>query len=332
MRPCATEAGASRDQHLVESFLEMMSAERGAGRNTLDAYRRDLAQYGLFLSRRGASAAHATTNDVRAYLAHVKSVGRAGSTQARRLSAVRQFHRFLYGEGIATGDPAAIVEAPSRSRALPKTLSVEEVDRLIATARERCDRAAGPARLRALRLYCLIELLYATGLRVSELVALPLTAALTKDRFLIVRGKGGRERLVPLSQPARDAMAAYLAAYLAAGSAPSGRSMAGRRMAGQWLFGTHASSGHLTRQHFGAELKDVAAAAGLDARAVSPHVLRHAFASHLLAGGADLRTVQQLLGHADITTTQIYTHILSQRLHDIVENHHPLARRRREAS
>ncbi len=321
MRPCVTEAGSSRDRHLVDSFLEMMSAERGAGRNTLEAYRRDLAQYGLFLSRRGASAAHATTSDVRAYLAHVKSVGHAGSTQARRLSAVRQFHRFLYGEGIATADPAAIVEAPSRLRPLPKTLSLAEVDRLIAIARERAERAAGPARLRALRLYCLIELLYATGLRVSELVALPLAATLTQDRFLMVRGKGGRERLVPLSQPARDAIDAYLAAR----SAPSGR-----RVTSQWLFGSHASSGHLTRQHFGAELKELAEAAGLDARAVSPHVLRHAFASHLLAGGADLRTVQQLLGHADITTTQIYTHILSQRLHDIVESHHPLARRRRE--
>jgi integrase/recombinase XerD len=331
MRRCATEAGATRatnrDGHLVDSFLEMMSAERGAGRNTLEAYRRDLEQYGQFLSRKGLAAADATTGDIRAYLAHVKASGHAGSTQARRLSAVRQFHRFLYGEGIAAADPAAIIEAPRRSRPLPKTLGIAEVDRLLATARERAGSASGPARLRALRLNCLIELLYATGLRVSELVALPLGAARTQDRFLIVRGKGGRERLVPLSEPSRQTMADYLAAVEAAGRAPQGR-----RNASQWLFSSHADSGHLTRQHFAAELKDLAAAAGLDPRAVSPHVLRHAFASHLLAGGADLRTVQQLLGHADIATTQIYTHVLSQRLRDVVETHHPLARRPPQAS
>ena len=330
MRRCATEAEATRatnrDGHLVDSFLEMMSAERGSGRNTLEAYRRDLEQYGQFLSRKGLAAADATTGDIRAYLAHVKASGHAGSTQARRLSAVRQFHRFLYGEGIAAADPAAIIEAPRRSRPLPKTLGIAEVDRLLATARERAGSAAGPARLRALRLNCLIELLYATGLRVSELVALPLGAARTQDRFLIVHGKGGRERLVPLSEPARQAMADYLAAVEAAGRTPQGRRNT------QWLFSSHAGSGHLTRQHFAVELKQLAVAAGLYPQAVSPHVLRHAFASHLLAGGADLRTVQQLLGHADIATTQIYTHVLSQRLRDIVESHHPLARRPPRAS
>ncbi|HUE47041.1 MAG TPA: site-specific tyrosine recombinase XerD [Aestuariivirgaceae bacterium] len=325
MRRCATEAkanrGANRDRYQVDSFLEMMSAERGAGVNTLQAYARDLETYGKFLARKGIKAADATTADIRAWLADVKAGGNAGSTQARRLSAVRQFHRFLYGEGIASADPAAIIEAPRRARPLPKTLSLAEVDRLLATARDRTANAAGLARLRALRLYCLIELLYATGLRVSELVALPLTAATTQDRFLIIRGKGGRERLVPLSEPARQAMAEYLAEAQAAETCePNGR------QAGQWLFSTHAGSGHLTRQHFAVELKGLAAAANLDPQAVSPHVLRHAFASHLLAGGADLRTVQQLLGHADIATTQIYTHVLSQRLHDIVEAHHPLAR------
>ena len=318
MRRCATEGDSHRDRHLVDSFLEMMSAERGAGSNTLQAYRRDLSEYRLFLARRGVVAAEATTGDIRAYLMLVKASGHAGSTQARRLSAVRQFHRFLYGEGIAAADPAAIVEAPRRSRPLPKTLSLAEVDRLIATARMRAGAAEGPAGLRAFRLYCLIELLYATGLRVSELVALPLAAASTQDCFLIIRGKGGRERLVPLSEAARQAMTAYLAAYRAA--RPVHRP--------QWLFPSHSGSGHLTRQHFAVELKGLAEAAGLRAEAVSPHVLRHAFASHLLAGGADLRTVQQLLGHADIATTQIYTHILSQRLHDIVATHHPLARRR----
>jgi integrase/recombinase XerD len=335
MRRCATEAGANRgtnrratdqDGHLVDSFLEMMSAERGAGANTLQAYARDLETYGRFLARKGMKAADASTADIRAWLADVKAGGHSGSTQARRLSAVRQFHRFLYGEGIAIADPAAIIEAPRRARPLPKTLSLGEVDLLLATARDRTVCAATapasrPARLRALRLYCLIELLYATGLRVSELVALPLTAATTRDRFLIIRGKGGRERLVPLSEPARQAMADYLdAVRTAANCEPN------RRHNSQWLFSTHAGSGHLTRQHFAVELKGLAAAAGLDPQAVSPHVLRHAFASHLLAGGADLRTVQQLLGHADIATTQIYTHVLSQRLHDIVETHHPLAR------
>jgi integrase/recombinase XerD len=322
MRNCATEPEANRDRHLVDSFLEMMSAERGAGANTLQAYRRDLAEYRQFLSRKGLTAADASTSDIRAWLAHVKASGHAGSTQARRLSAVRQFHRFLYGEAIAPADPAAIIEAPRRARPLPRTLALAEVDRLLATARDRAATATGPARLRALRLYCLIELLYATGLRVSELVALPLSAAATKDRFLIVCGKGGRERLVPLSEAARQAMAAYMAALREGGGSASPR-----RQASQWLFASSGGSGHLTRQHFAVELKGLAAAAGLDTGAVSPHVLRHAFASHLLAGGADLRTVQQLLGHADIATTQIYTHVLSQRLHDIVESHHPLARR-----
>lgn len=317
MRRCATEADQTRDRHLVDSFLEMMSAERGAGANTLGAYRRDLRDYALFLARKGIEAARATTGDIRAYLTFVKAGGHAGSTQARRLSAVRQFHRFLYGEGIAAADPAAIIEAPRRQRPLPKTLSLAEVDRLIEIARQRAAKASGPTRLRCLRLYCLLELTYATGLRVSELVSLPLSAARTKDCFLIICGKGGRERLVPLSEPARRAMADYLASYEAEG----------RAEARQWLFCSHSGSGHLTRQHFAVELKHLAAAAGLDARAVSPHVLRHAFASHLLAGGADLRTVQQLLGHADIATTQIYTHVLSQRLHDVVESHHPLARR-----
>jgi integrase/recombinase XerD len=325
MRRCATEAGADRNRHLIDSFLEMMSAERGAGANTLQAYARDLETYRRFLARKGVHAAEATTADIRAWLADVKAGGHAGSTQARRLSAVRQFHRFLYGEGIASADPAAIIEAPRRARPLPKTLSLAEVDRLLATVRDRAANAAGPARLRALRLYCLIELVYATGLRVSELVALPVTAATTRDRFLIIRGKGGRERLVPLSEPARQAMADYLAEVRATANPAPARPRGGRD-GGQWLFSTHAGSGHLTRQHFAVELKGLAAAAGLDPQAVSPHVLRHAFASHLLAGGADLRTVQQLLGHADIATTQIYTHVLSQRLHDIVATHHPLAR------
>jgi integrase/recombinase XerD len=241
----------------------------------------------------------------------------APSTQARRLSALRQFHRFLYSEGIAKGEPSAIVEAPRRTRPLPRTLSIEEVDRLIAVARDRAEKATGKGRYRAQRLHCLIELLYATGLRVSELLELPLDIGSRDDPFLSIRGKGGRERLVPLSEPARQALAGYLEVRgQAAGRATPGK---------DWLFRSHAGAGHLTRQHFAAELKELAAAAGLRPEAVSPHVLRHAFASHLLAGGADLRTVQQLLGHADISTTQIYTHVLSERLRQVLETHHPLA-------
>jgi integrase/recombinase XerD len=299
----------------IALFLDMMAAERGAARNTLEAYRRDLDDYSGFLAAVGASPKAVTTATIRDYLADCQSRGLKTASVARRLSAVRQLHRFLYGEGLSGEDPAAVLEGPRRGRPLPKTLALGEVDRLLATAREGLDDAARPVgeRLRVARITCLLELLYATGMRVSELIALPVTAARRDQRFLVVRGKGDKERIVPLNGAAKDAMAAYLALRETAGLGPS-----------KWLFPSSGESGHLTRQHVGRELKGVAGAAGLSAAKVSPHVLRHAFASHLLQNGADLRAVQQLLGHADIATTQIYTHVLDERLKSLVRDLHPL--------
>lgn len=294
-----------------QAFLDMLAAERGAAANTLAAYRRDLDDYLGDLARQGVDPAEAEAEHVRAYIASLEPRGLKASSAARRLSCIRGFHRFLYAEGYSETDPTAPVAAPRRAKGLPKVLSVAEVDRLLATARERVEAAgAEPAAMRgAARMLCLLELLYATGLRVSELVALPRAAAATRERYLVVKGKGGRERLVPLTDLARDAMRAYAA------QAPAD---------GAWLFPAESESGHLSRQVFARDLKAVAAAAGLRADRVSPHVLRHAFASHLLQNGADLRVVQELLGHADISTTQIYTHVLDERLKGMVRDLHPL--------
>ncbi|HEY3639811.1 MAG TPA: site-specific tyrosine recombinase XerD [Xanthobacteraceae bacterium] len=304
------------DQSLIELFLDMLAAERGAGPNTLSAYGRDLADFSAYLAARGRPVARAATDDVRGYLGQLTRRGFAASSVGRRLSAVRQFYRFLYAEGHRPDDPAAILEGPKRGRTVPKVLSIEEVDRLLAAARVAGERAelAAPDRLRAARLTCLIEVLYATGLRVSELVTLPASAAEPQARMLIVRGKGGKERLVPLNEAAKQAMRDYLALLAAASPKPKSR----------WLFPSFGESGHLTRQHFARDLKSLAAAAGLRPDRVSPHVLRHAFASHLLHNGADLRVVQTLLGHADISTTQIYTHVLEERLKSLVRDLHPL--------
>jgi len=248
-------------------------------------------------------------------MASLSGRGLKASSAARRLSAVRQFHKFLYAEGYAPADPTAAVGSPKRGRVLPKVLSVDEVDRLLRVAHEGSGRsdAEDGHRLSAARMACLLELLYATGLRVSELVALPRSAARTRERFLVVRGKGAKERLVPLTEAAVGAARAYLALLEAKGRA------------GPWLFPADSASGHLTRQAFARDLKVVAAAAGLRTDKVSPHVLRHAFASHLLQNGADLRVVQELLGHSDISTTQIYTHVLDERLKSMVRDLHPLA-------
>ncbi|WP_407528866.1 tyrosine recombinase [Methylobacterium oryzisoli] len=290
----------------MQAFLDMLAAERGASANTLAAYRRDLDDYLAHLAAAGLDPAAVAPPTVRAYLADLDARGLKASSAARRLSCVRGFHRFLYAEGLAESDPTAPVAGPKRGRALPKVLSVAEVDRLLAVAKE----AAAPGEAaRAARLHCMLELLYATGLRVSELVSLPRSAARTREQFLVVRGKGGRERLVPLTGLARAAMAAHEA------NLPAGAS---------WLFPADSESGHLTRQAFARDLKAAAAAAGLRADRVSPHVLRHAFASHLLQNGADLRVVQELLGHADISTTQIYTHVLDERLKSMVRDLHPL--------
>jgi integrase/recombinase XerD len=304
------------DQRLIELFLDMLAAERGAGPNTLSAYGRDLADFSAYLAARGRPVARAATDDVRGYLGQLSRRGFAASSVGRRLSAVRQFYRFLYAEGHRPDDPAAILEGPKRGRTVPKVLSIEEVDRLLAAARGAGEQAelAAPDRLRAARLTCLIEVLYATGLRVSELVTLPASAAEPQARMLIVRGKGGKERLVPLNEAAKQAMRDYLALLAAASPKPKSR----------WLFPSFGESGHLTRQHFARDLKSLAAAAGLRPDRVSPHVLRHAFASHLLHNGADLRVVQTLLGHADISTTQIYTHVLEERLKSLVRDLHPL--------
>jgi integrase/recombinase XerD len=307
------------DQALIELFLDMLAAERGASTNTLDAYRRDLSDFSADLARAGNSIAKATGDELRDYLAQLGKRGLAPASIARRLSAIRQLYRFLYSEGHRGDDPAAVIEGPKRGRALPKVLSVKQVDHLLAQARTGMNAGGGLAQLRAARLACLLEVLYATGLRVSELVALPESAARRDQRMLVIRGKGGRERLVPLNETAKRTMAEYLA--LRAEAKPESP----RSAKSKWLFPSFGDSGHLTRQHFARELKALAAATGLKPAQVSPHVLRHAFASHLLQNGADLRVVQSLLGHADISTTQIYTHVLEERLKSLVRDLHPLA-------
>jgi integrase/recombinase XerD len=301
----------------IEAFLDMLAAERGAAANTLEAYRRDLADYQGALLRDGRTLREATTEDIKAYLRGLTRRGFAASSSARRLSAVRQFHRFLYAEGLRGDDPAAILEGPRRAVALPKILSIEEVERLLAAAHGAAAQAPekSATRLDALRNVCLLELLYATGLRVSELVALPKAAAKRSEPLILVRGKGGRERLVPLSEPARRAMAAYRDTLAAQDS---------HAATGPWLFPAESQSGHLSRQVFARDLKTMAVQAGISAARISPHVLRHAFASHLLQNGADLRVVQELLGHADISTTQIYTHVLDARMKAMVRDLHPM--------
>jgi integrase/recombinase XerD len=316
------------DDRLIALFLEMLAAERGASKNTLAAYARDLDDFAGHLDDRKAAAhstlANATTDDVRSFLAALGRRGFAAASTARRLSAVRQFYRFLYAEGHRTDNPASIIDGPQRGRTIPKVLSISQVDGLLAAARAQMDADRPlPERLRAARLTCLLELVYATGLRVSELVALPASAAERNARMLVVRGKGGKERLVPLNEAAKRAMAEYRALLTQATATVRGETKASRPNP-KWLFPSFGESGHITRQHFARELKGVAATAGLRAEQVSPHVLRHAFASHLLHNGADLRIVQTLLGHADISTTQIYTHVLEERLKSLVRDLHPL--------
>jgi integrase/recombinase XerD len=306
----------ARGRAAIELFLDMIATERGASKNTIEAYRRDLDDYAGFLTAKGSGIARASTDDVRSYLATLVKRGMAANTSARKLSAIRQLHRFLYAEGKRKDDPAAVLEGPRRGRALPKVLSIEEVSRLFEAARGAAKKAAEHRAeyLRALRLVCLLEALYATGLRVSELIALPAAAARAEGGTIIVRGKGGKERLVPLGQAAQKAMRDYRKLLIEAKIGET-----------RWLFPSFGDSGHITRQHVARELKELAFAAGIDPRKMSPHVLRHAFASHLLANGADLRVVQALLGHADVSTTQIYTHLLDERLKSLVRDLHPLA-------
>jgi integrase/recombinase XerD len=307
---------STSDEALVELFLHMLAAERGAGENTLAAYRNDLTDLTTHLRAAGRSIADADTESLRGFLKSLAERGFKASSLARRLSAVRQFYRFLYAEAKRSDDPAAVLEGPRRGRSLPKVLSIAEVDTLLAQAREHADDAEQPdaQRLRAARLLCLLETVYATGLRVSELVALPASAARRDQRMLVVRGKGGKERLVPLNRAAKRAMAEYLKL----------RAKGGRTASSKWLFPSFGEQGHLTRQHFARELKSLGESCGITGERLSPHVLRHAFASHLLHNGADLRVVQTLLGHADISTTQIYTHVLEERLKALVRDLHPL--------
>ncbi len=307
----------------VDLFLEMLAAERGAAANTLEAYRRDLEHFSEFLSDRGVMLTAAQSADITSYLKALATEGLAASSRARRLSALRQLFRFLLAEGLIAEDPAHGIQGPKIGQSLPKTLSVAEVDRLITTARDRVDVTTGRERFIAVRLWCLIEMLYATGMRVSELVSLPRSVLQGDPRVLTIKGKGGRERLVPLNSAARAALDRYLAIGHDAedGVAPMLKT--------RWLFPSKSAEGHLTRQRLAQELKDLASAAGIDPGRVSPHILRHAFATHLLDRGADLRAVQQLLGHADISTTQIYTHVLEERLRRLVLDHHPLAHSKR---
>jgi len=303
----------------VEAFLEMMSAERGAAANTLSSYERDLDDLHSFLNGKGVRLLEAASADLSAYLSSLGAQGFKPSSQARRLAAMRQFYKFLYAEGLRTDDPTGILDAPKKGRALPKTMGVEEVGRLLEQAETEAQDPA-PGQLQRLRMLALLELLYATGMRVSELVSLPARVLDQDGRFLMIRGKGNKERLVPLSQSAIVAMKLYgamLATENAAAKVPQ---------ESPWLFPAASKEGYLPRQVFARDLKNLAIRAGLTPSMISPHVMRHAFASHLLANGADLRVVQELLGHSDISTTQIYTHVLEERLQQLVQTHHPLAK------
>ncbi|HEY0124683.1 MAG TPA: site-specific tyrosine recombinase XerD [Rhizobium sp.] len=304
----------------VEAFLEMMSAERGAAVNTLQSYERDLDDLHSFLSEHSVRLTEAGSNDLGAYLSSLSRQGFKPSSQARRLSAMRQFYKFLYAEGLRTDDPTGVLDAPKKGRALPKTMGVEEVTRLLTQAEKEAAEES-PDQLQRLRMLVLLELLYATGMRVSELVTLPAKVLDQEGRFLMIRGKGNKERLVPLSQSAIAALKTY--GKLQAEVAATARQPVPES---PWLFPAASRQGYLPRQVFARDLKDLAIRAGLTPSLISPHVMRHAFASHLLANGADLRVVQELLGHSDISTTQIYTHVLEERLHQLVQTHHPLAK------
>jgi integrase/recombinase XerD len=297
----------------LEAFLEMLAAERGAARLTLAAYRTDLLDLTEFLRPAGIALEAAGTEDLRRYFAAVEKARLAPRTAARRLSALRQFYRFLVLEGARADDPTAVLDAPRLGRPLPKLLAESEATKLM----EAAANWPGPE---GKRLVCLVELLYGAGLRVSELVGLPLAAAQRNPQFLVVRGKGDKERLVPLGEPARAALAAYLEVrgHFVRGDRPS-----------RWLFPSRSAEGYLTRRRCGQLMKELALGAGIDPARLSPHVLRHAFASHLVDHGADLRSVQEMLGHADIATTQIYTHVLGERLQKLVAEHHPLAKKGR---
>ncbi|SLN39650.1 Tyrosine recombinase XerD [Aquimixticola soesokkakensis] len=301
----------------LQAFSEAQAAELGAAENTRLSYARDLVDFGDFLTREGRNFATASRADVENYLVFCEAQGLAQSTRARRLSSIKQLYRFAFEEGWRDDNPVIQIRGPGRTKALPKTLSVQEVERLLTAARE-----TGRTAEDRLRNTCLMELLYATGMRVSELVSLPVAAARGNPQMLLVRGKGGKERMVPLSPPARDVLIAWLETRDTLEDAARAKG----KPASKFLFPSRGKLGHLTRTGFFLLLKDIAVNGGVSPATVTPHTLRHAFATHLLANGADLRAIQTLLGHADLSTTEIYTHVLQDRLRDLVLTHHPLAK------
>jgi len=309
--------GLQRAHNWISAFLEASAAEAGAAQNTLLGYGRDLRDFTDWAEGEGLDVASLPRDAIERYLIHCSEQGLAKSTRARRLSSIRQMYRFAYSEGWREDDPASRISGPGKVKTLPETLSHAQVEALLSAARE-----TGRTPVERRRNTCLMELLYATGLRVTELVSLPVAAVRGDPRMILVRGKGGRERMVPLSDPARDALADWLADW----DAQAERLRAARKPEPRHLFPSRGRSGHLSRVGFYLLLKDIAQRAGLDPARVSPHVLRHAFATHLLAGGADLRAIQTMLGHADVSTTEIYTHVLEERLKSLVMDHHPLAK------
>lgn len=319
MTASAVKTGGAEQNNarLIEAFLEMMAVERAAAANTLKNYGRDLERFAGFAAKRSEGLETAGADDIAAWLAALEAQGLAASTAALKVSALRQFYQFLYAEGLRGDNPTAAIDRPRTKRPLPKILTSEEVQKLFKAA-DAMDGAAGR------RLTAMLEILYSAGLRVSELISLPLAAFRSHDRVLLIRGKGDKERLAPLTPRAMEAVDEYLSVrqkFL-----PKGKTA---RAPSTWLFPSRGKKGHLTAARFAQMLKDLAVEAGLPPSKVSPHVLRHAFATHLLEGGADLRSVQQMLGHADITTTQIYTHVAQERLKKLVMEKHPLAKKRK---
>ena len=304
------------DEHWIAAFLDAQAAERGAATNTQLAYARDLSDFVDWLSGRNTTLTSAQKTDVESYLVHCDAQGLAKSTRARRLSAIKQLYRFCFEEGFRGDNPAVQINGPGRDKRLPKTLSTEEVDCLLEAAAEHGRKQADK-----LRNTCLMQLLYATGMRVSELVSLPMSSAKGDPRMLLIKGKGGKERMVPLSPPARTALRGWLTVR----ETDEDTARAEGKAASSYLFPSRGKSGHLTRHAFYVLIKDLAVKGGVSPQKVTPHTLRHAFATHLLANGADLRAIQTFLGHADVSTTEIYTHVLEERLKELVLDHHPMA-------
>lgn len=310
-----------RDQILIDRFLEMILTERAASINTIESYRSDLEQFIASVPRISHDILiNATKDDLRKYLAILEKSNFAASTASRKLSCLRQFYKFLFAEGIKADNPSVDLESPRIGRSLPKLLTEDQVTRLLGVAQEdaKCSN-----RLEDIRLWALLELLYATGLRVSELVSLPMAVFRSGEPYIYVRGKGDKERLVPLSERALVAVSSYIDVMT---SAKDSKGKLKFSRGNKWLFPSRGKHGHLTRHRFAQLLKTLGAKVGLSPASLSPHVVRHAFATHLLANGADLRAVQKLLGHSDISTTQIYTHVLEERLKSLVQSKHPLVK------